>query len=47
MDMRGGHHHYRSHNKMADKAAKQAMDSGSNYQAHAVHSRKELAEIQE
>jgi ribonuclease HI len=32
--VRGWHHHYRSYNKMADKAANQAMDSGTSYQAH-------------
>jgi hypothetical protein len=32
---------------MADKAANQAMDSGSSYQAHAVDNGKEHAEIQE
>jgi multidrug efflux pump len=45
--VRGWHHHYRSHNKMADKAANQAMDSGSSYQAHAVDNRKDHVEIQE
>jgi hypothetical protein len=39
---RGWHHHYRSHNKMADKAANQAMDDGASYQAHAASGRQEL-----
>jgi hypothetical protein len=34
--------HYRTHNKMADKAANQAMDSGTSYQAHAQDGRPEL-----
>jgi ribonuclease HI len=45
--VRGWHHHYRSHNKMADKAANQAMDSRTSYQAHAVDNRKEHAEIRD
>jgi ribonuclease HI len=40
--VRSWSHHYRSHNKMADKAANQAMDSGTSYQAHADDRRQDL-----
>jgi ribonuclease HI len=45
--IRRWHHHYRTHNKMADKAANQAMDSGSSYQARAQDGRPELEELRE
>jgi hypothetical protein len=40
--VRGWHHHYRSHNKMADKAANHAMDGSAGYQAHSASGRQEL-----
>ncbi|KAJ0401773.1 hypothetical protein P43SY_009957 [Pythium insidiosum] len=43
--IRHWHHHYRSHNKMADKAANQAMDSTASYQTTATHGRPELEEL--
>ncbi|KAJ0400804.1 hypothetical protein ATCC90586_001967 [Pythium insidiosum] len=43
--IRHWHHHYRSHNKMADKAANQAMDSTASYQTTAAHGRPELEEL--
>jgi hypothetical protein len=45
--VRGWHHHYRTHNKMADKAANQAMDSGTSYQAHAQDGRPEMEDLRE
>jgi ribonuclease HI len=45
--VRGWHHHYRSYNKMADKAANQAMDYGASYQACVEDSqRSELGDIE-
>jgi ribonuclease HI len=44
--VRGWHHHYRSYNKMADKAANQAMDSGTSYQAHTKDIRPEHQAIE-
>jgi hypothetical protein len=41
------HHHYRTRNKMADKATNQAMDSGTSYQARAQDTRSELEELRE
>jgi ribonuclease HI len=45
--VRGWSHHYRTHNKMADKAANQAMDSGTSYQVHACDARPELEDLQD
>jgi hypothetical protein len=45
--IRNWHHHYRTHNKMADKAANPAMDGGISYQAHAQVGRHELEELRE
>jgi ribonuclease HI len=41
----GWHHHYRVHNKMADKAANIAMDARRSFQAHAGDGRNEFSEL--
>ncbi|KAJ0409604.1 hypothetical protein P43SY_008476 [Pythium insidiosum] len=46
INVRGWRHHYRTFNKMADKAANQAMDSRTSYQTTREHGRPELESLQ-